>query len=322
MTRDVVHLSVGWGPWPAEPFLDMLKDQCALKKLRCVICTAENVRQVIHRLETGRARVLLHLDFEADYEEQGDLFARLCYAAKDSGAVVVNEPDATKMCQNKAIVHYHFERAGIPVPYTVVVRNWEPSDFRLSSSERKRLARPFIIKPARGYGKEGVAKAYRGSVREIARARHYDRGDDFLLQKCVEPIWFGHRMGWFRAFHVLGDAAFCWWDTATEHYSPVTLDDFQSLHLDALLGIVLKVAQCSGMELFTTEVAAVASQAGCRMVAIDYINCPCDLTPKSMTHCGVPDSVVERVAERFAEAAWRLARGLTPVKEHTVWFAG
>ena len=35
----------------------------------------------------------------------------------------------------------------------------------------------------------GVARVHEGSVSEIAKARSYDRGDDFLLQEMIEPKW-------------------------------------------------------------------------------------------------------------------------------------
>ena len=169
MAERLIHLCVGWGPWPHEPFLNVLQEQCALRKLDCVVCTDENVKRILRALERGRARVGVHLDDVADYADPASPYTRLSYAAKDAGAFVVNEPDAAKLAENKAVIHYQFVRAGIPVPFTVVVRNWKPADFKLTPSQRRELGRRFIIKPARGYGKQGVVKVERGSVKEIAR---------------------------------------------------------------------------------------------------------------------------------------------------------
>jgi len=318
----VVHFCVGWGPWPSELFLERLEEHCALRKLRCLICRDDNVRRVVRALQAGRIRIRFHLDVQADYEDPTDPYAQLGYAAKDDGAFVVNDPDAAKAAQNKAVVHYHFLRAGVPVPQTVVVRNWEPGKFKLTPQERKRLGRPFIIKPARGFGKQGVAKVARGSIREIARARRYDRGDDFLLQEFVEPAWFGHRMGWFRVFYLLGEVILCWWDTVTEHYACVGLDEFQAHRLFPLPQIAHTIARCTGMNYFSTEMAAVGNGPRRRFLAIDYVNDPCDMTAQSHSHTGVPDVVVEHVAERLVEAAWQVARGQQPDQAFRVWFAG
>lgn len=321
MAERVVHMSVAWGSWPSEPFLEMLQERCAERKLKCVVCGDGDVRRMLRALETGRARILVHLDSVGDYADSDSPYTRLGYAAKDAGAFVINEPDAAKPAENKAIIHYQFVRAGIPVPFTVVVRNWKPAKFKLTAAQRRRLGRPFIMKPARGYGKQGVAEVEQGSLKEMARARRYDRGDDFLLQEFVEPVWFGHRMGWFRVFYLLGEVTVCWWDTATQHYAPVGLDEFSRHGLAPLLDIARKIAQVSGMNYFSTEVAAVGKGSKRRFLTIDYINDPCDMTVQSFSHSGVPDCVVEHVAERLAEVTWRVVRGGEPSEGLSLWLA-
>ncbi|MBN1341028.1 MAG: hypothetical protein JXQ73_00005, partial [Phycisphaerae bacterium] len=281
MPNRAIDFCIGWGPWPDEPFLDIVRKHCALRNLSCVVCKDAAVYRMISAVESGRTSVGLYLDLQADYEDDSDAYHRLAYATKDQGAFVVNEPDNAKLGLDKARLHYRFEREGIPVPPTVVVRNWEPSDFRLTPTERKRLGRPFIIKPARGYGKQGIAKANAGTVKEIARARRYDRGDDFLLQALVAPEWFGHRMGWFRVFNVLGQVILCWWDTTTEHYACVTTDEYEAYGLATLCRVSWRIARTTHMNFFSTELAAVRKGRRRRFLAIDYVNDPCDLTPQS-----------------------------------------
>jgi hypothetical protein len=315
-----IDFCVGWGPWPDEPFLDLIREHCDLLNLTCVVCRDDNVGSIIRRLESGQMRVAFHLDSTADYEDGADLYGRLGYAVKDGGGYVVNEPDHAKIGVNKAVIHYHFERAGIPVPFTIVVRNWEPSSFRLTISEKKRLGRPFIIKPARGYGKEGVLRVRSGTVKEIRKARRYDRGDDFLIQELVEPEWFGHHMGWFRAFHVFGQVILCWWDTVTEHYSCVTVDEFEQYDFAPLCALIWRIADRTHMNFFSTELAITGKGTRRRVLAIDYVNDPCDMTPQSRSHCGVPDGIVRVIAERLVESAWRVRRGVDPSEPSSVRF--
>ncbi|MHC4126742.1 MAG: ATP-grasp domain-containing protein [Planctomycetota bacterium] len=322
MPGDVIDLCIGWGPWPGEHFLDFLVRYAAVRSLTCVVCTDTNVHSLIRASESGRRRILVHLDTLAAYEEDAsDPYHRLTYAAKDGGALVVNEPDHSKLGANKAVIHYHFERARIPLPRTVVVRNWEPSTFRLTPAERTRLGRPFIAKPARGYGKRGVIRLLEGTAPEIARARRFDRGDDFLLQELVEPEWLGGRRGWFRIYFVLGEVIPCWWDDRTEHFFPVTLDEFHRFALDPLCRIVNRVARLTHMAFFSTEFAVVRRGSRRRFLAIDYVNDPCDMTVQSRSHCGVPDAVVLHIAERLVDAAWRIKKGLSPFKGTNLWFA-
>ena len=322
MKNAAIDFCLGWGPWPDEPFSDTVREHCRARKLSCMICKDAHVRKVIWGLEAGSMRMGFHLDLNAAYEEAGDPYARLAYAAKDSGTVVVNEPDHAKAAANKAVVHYQFERAGIPVPNTVVVRNWEPAGFKLTPAEQKRLGRPFIIKPARGYGKQGIAKANGGTVKEIARARRYDRGDDFLLQQFIEPVWFGYRMGWFRIFYILGEVIICWWDKETEHFACTSPDEFDKYNLLPLFEIMCRISRTVSMNFFSTELAIAGNGNKRRYVAIDYVNDPCDLTLQSDSHCGVPDRVVDHIAERLVEGAWRAKKKLDPPKGFSVWFCG
>ena len=319
MTNKTIDFCVGWGGWPDEPFADMIRQHSRDRGLTCVFCKNRNVQQVIHGVEAGKTRIRFHLDLSGEYEDSDDVYAKLGYVAKDSGAEMVNEPDQTVAAANKAVLHYRFERAGIPVPYTVVVRNWEPDGFALTPTERKKLGRPFIIKPARGYGKRGVVQADGRFLSEIAQARRFDKGDDFLLQQLVEPQWFGHHMGWFRVFFVLGEVIPCWWDKVTEHYACVTVDDFDRYSLWTLCDIVWQIAHTASMDFFTSELAIVGSGARRRCLAIDYVNHPCDTTLQSESHCGVPTQLVNHLAERLVEGAWRVKKGLDPSARRTVW---
>ena len=81
------------------------------------------------------------------------------------------------------------------------------------------------------------------------------------------------------------------------------------------------LAQLTGLDWFSTELClaegpersrfSVRPTAGAwgrvrwPVVAIDYVNDQCDVDPQSRWPGGPPDHVVRRVAERFAEAAWR-----------------
>jgi len=310
---------VGWGPWPSDPFLEFIKASCELYKLSCVVCDVEMAQCIIKGLESGKTRVLFHLDCTAEYEDPPDLFGRLAYAARDGGAFCVNEPDRAKLSTNKAVLHYHFEQADIPVPYTIVVRNWVPSHFRLTREERKKLGKPFIIKPSRGYGRQGVAQVHNGTIREIARARRYDQGDDFLLQSLIVPEWFGHRLGWFRIFYLFGQVIPCWWDMNNGHYSLVSAEEFEKYQLHSLCGVMWDIARTTQMNFYSTEMAVTGKGAKRSVVTIDYVNDPPDMTLQSFSHSGVPDLLVRRIAEGLTAAAWRVKHGLEPTEKLSIW---
>lgn len=168
---------------------------------------------------------------------------------------MVCDPDDARQASNKAITHYDLLKANIPVPYTVAVRNWEPKNFRLTKEERQKLGVPFIIKPATGFGQHGVVRQAHGSIAEIAKARHYDRGEDFLLQQACTPIMLGNKQTWFRTYYVFGEIIPCWWNTQTGLYGHLSLREMYKYKLLPLARITSEIAKITKMELFTTEIS-------------------------------------------------------------------
>jgi hypothetical protein len=318
--RPIIDFCLGWGPEPEEPFLEMLREACQNHRLNFFVCRDEHVDRLIRGLDTGKGPIRLYLNADGIYEDPERSYTRLGFAVHDSGGVVVNEPDQADRSANKAIIHYDFEKADIPTPNTVVVRNWEPKDFRLTVQERNRLGNPFIVKPARGYGKKGVVKVKGSGIREIARARTFDRGDDFLIQEIITPDWFEHRRAWFRVYVVMGEVIPCWWDHVTEHSQAVTLEEYHRFGLAKLADIALRISSITRMNFFSTEIAITQTGRRRRFVSIDYVNDPCDMTLQGQSHCGVPEPVVRRIAGQLAETAWRLRRGRSLLAEPRLWF--
>lgn len=80
----------------------------------------------------------------------------------------------------------------------------------------------FIIKPALGYGQRGVKViSSENPLQEIADARLFDAGDNFLLQEFITPIELKGRPAWFRIYNLFGDIIPCWWHPTTHEFYPV-----------------------------------------------------------------------------------------------------
>jgi len=148
--------ALAWNSGPKEKFVAWTRKECSARGLKFLLITEKNVSGVIDGLEKNSIKIQFMLDNEADYNDPKNAFARLCYAVKDTGGHVVCDPDDARQAANKAVAHYDLVKAGIPVPYTIVVRNWEPDDFSLSNEEKRKLGSPYIIKPASGLGEKGV----------------------------------------------------------------------------------------------------------------------------------------------------------------------
>lgn len=314
--------ALAWNSGNKENFVKWVKKECKLRGLKFLLITEKNVEVNINYLEKGRQKIKFLLDNEADYNDKNNLFARLCYAVKDASGYVVCDPDDSRQASNKAITHYDLDRIKIPVPYTIVVRNWEPDDFILAKEEIKQLGTPFIIKPASGFGQKGVVKNARGPIAEIAQARHFNRGDDFLLQEKIEPLVISGRQAWFRVYFLFGEIIPCWWDTETGRYSHVTLREMYKIKLLPLARIISEIARVTHMEFFSSEIAITGSGKNRRFVAIDYVNDQPELCVRSEKIGGGPvPEVVQHIAERIVDLSWRMVQGMPIGMHRSIWLA-
>lgn len=314
--------ALAWNSGHKEQFVKWVKRECLLRNLKFLLVTGNNVSDVISGLENGRIKIRFLLDNEANYDDPKDPFARLSYAVKDIDGYVVCDPDDARQSSNKAIAHYDLSKAKLPVPYTVVVRNWEPDDFALTKEERKRLGTPFIIKPASGFGQKGVVRDASGSIAEIAQARHFNRGDNFLLQEKIQPVFFDGKQGWFRVYFLFGEIIPCWWSTETGRYSHVTLREMYYYRLLPLVRITSEIARITNMEFFTSEIAIKGKGKDRQFVVIDYVNDQPELCVRSEKVGGGPvPEVVQHIAERIVEIAWRMQKGFPIGIYRSIWLA-
>jgi len=309
--------------WDKEPclFTSVLKNACKKKRLSFLWITFDKAKEIIKNLKSNNIRIKVLLDTEATYDEPGDLYARLCYAIKDSGGVVINDPDRTRISVDKAVMHYELKNAGIITPYTIVVRNWEPTTFKLTEEEKTKLKTPFIIKPGCGWGHRGVVYNARGTVREIAKARNFNRGDNFLLQEKIYPINIKDKRAWFRVFHIFDKVIPCWWNDVSSGYYLVTAGEFKKYKLSSLVRIVTKVANLSRMSWFSTEIAIEKNKGKLKFVSIDHVNDQCDMEAKSESRDGVPDNVVKITAHSIVSATKALiSHKKESSKKYTILF--
>ena len=316
------NFALTWTSGSTENFVKWARKECSVKGLRFLLITEKNVESLIDGLEKGRLKIKFLLDNEADYGDKNNLFARLCYAVKDTGGYVVCEPDDARQASNKAITHYDLVRAKLPVPYTVVVRNWKPDDFILTKEELKMLGAPFIIKPASGFGQKGVIKNANGTISEIAQARHFNRGDDFLLQEKIEPLTLADREAWFRVYFLFGEIIPCWWNTQTGQYIHMTLREMYNFRLLSLARITSEIAKITGMDFFSSEIALTGKGKERRFVAIDYVNDQPELCVRSeKSGFGPISEIVQHIAERIVDLAWRTQQGLPIGLYRSIWLA-
>jgi hypothetical protein len=249
--------------------------------------------------------------FPHDYE--------LGCAVKDSGGIVVDDPDRVRIYGDKATMHAELARAGIELPRTLIWRPGEPSR-DLSSGERQFLGERIVCKPALGSGAGGVVLDMDGSRAALDDARDYDMDDHYLLQEFVEPLDLDGRPAWFRVYNCFGRVFACFWNPATHETALVTHNELAFYGLHNLERISQTIASISGYTWFSTEIALAKREGRRAFLPIDYLNNKCFmLTHSEAGPCGLPDTVAEAVAHEMIVQAQRRAKRRALLRYDAAW---
>jgi hypothetical protein len=312
-----------------------LAEAAAEYDLSCALIHDGVVHEAIGRLGQGRLTIGFHLDYFALWHVAGDPYARLAVAVEDAGGRAVNPPARARAFTDKASAHGELLRQDLGVPATVLVRPWM-ANRPLAAREQAalRLQEPgarVYIKPANGSAGRGVVRVERtdadGLEAALTAARAFDRHDTFLIQRevCPPPLACEDgcaRPAYWRVLHCLGEWTVFWWQPQDQaagrpSYRWMTAAEMRRHRLQPVLEYAKALAELTGLEWFSTELClgngpeysrytVTGSDGRPRPVlAIDYVNDQCDVDVQSRWPGAPPDHVVRRVAERFAEAAWR-----------------
>ena len=304
-----------------EKIIKWLREECHLRGLTFLWVSEGTAPSILEKLQSHKLKIKFLVDNESNYFNPEDIYMKICYAVKDSGGRVIDDPDKARSSADKSITHFDFADADLPVPYTVVVRNWQPDDFSLTGEQLKKLGRPFIIKPAKGFGQHGVVKDASGDIRQIAEARHFSRGDNFLLQEKITPLTLGDHMGWFRVYYLFGEIIPCFWNTETGQYRHVSLREMYKYRLLPLARYVSEIARITEMKFFSTEIAVMGQGKERRFVIIDYVNDQVELCVRPTKMAGPVSDVVQHIASTLAEYAWMHKVGKKPITHRSIWLA-
>jgi hypothetical protein len=287
-------------------FVEMLEREARARSMIFVHCRNHDQAETLrYALTDGSLRVDCLIDymgrsFRHDYE--------LGCAVKDSGGIVLDDPDRVRIYGDKAVMHHELTRAGVEMPRTIIWRPDQPSR-DLTADERRMLGERFVCKPACGSGAGGVVLDMDGSRAALDAARDYDPNDRYLLQEFVAPLDLDGRPAWFRVYNCFGRIFACFWHPETHATMLVTPGEMAYYQLHELEAISRTIAAISGYSWFSAEIAV--AERACRraFLPIDYLNNKCFmLTQTEFGPSGLPDLVAEEVAREIVEQTWRRAR--------------
>jgi len=309
--------------WPVEGgeneiFISALKSECEAHRLEFIFIDRISIDTLNSEIKKGELKLKFYLDMASETFDPKDDFTRFAYALKDSGTRIVADPDDVKAAADKSITHFDLAMAKVPVPYTVLVRNWEPTR-RLTDEEKTKLGLPFVLKPALGYGQKGVKIIkQKANLKEIAESRLLNKGDNFLLQEFIEPLELNGEPAWFRVFHLFGEIFPSWWNPTTHVYRRVTLKEMDEYKLLPLIRITTEIARITRIDWFSCEIALGKKENN--FVTIDYMNDQCAISPQSKYKDGVPDELIVQIAERMVEKASQYIRNKFTLSHRAIWF--
>jgi len=314
-----VDFGIGW-PVEGEEnelFVSTLKSECEVRKLKFIFIHERLIDPLSAKIKKGEFKLKFYLDMASETFDPKDDFIKFAYILKDSGTRIVADPDDVKAAADKSVTHFDLARAQVPVPFTVLIRNWEPTR-RLTDEEKEGLGLPFVIKPALGYAQEGVKIIdQKSTLKEIAEARKFSQGDNFLLQEYIECKEFNGDPAWFRVFHLFGEIIPCWWHPSTHVYRHVTLKEIHEFSLLPLVRVTTEIARITRIDWFSCEIAV--SKKNGQFVTVDYMNDQCAINPQSKYKDGVPDDLIVHMAERLVDKAWQYIRGKFTLSHRAIW---
>ncbi len=301
-----VHFGIAWNWEHDHDFISQLDRSCLNAGLSCFLVGPHNLQQSFLEVQNNERHFRCVLDRASDNDDRFLQFNRLL---QTKGTRFINAQHHYQRSIDKANIHGELLARGLQLPLTIILppHETEPEfDPRLIEP----LAKPFVVKPAKGGGGFGVViSATRPD--DVTQSRARFRNQRFLLQQRIEPQILAGRRAWFRVYHICGTIIPCWWDDLTHRYAIVNPSDSSHINVDELSRIVHIIAEVSQLDFFSTEIAF---DRDSRYVVVDYVNDPCDMRPQSKHFDGVPDTIASLIVTAITD---HIKRQFTPTPAAT-----
>ncbi len=289
---DIYDLCVAWNWIYDTDFINILDQSCQNRGLSLLQIKPENLPQLLSSLVTGQIGCRFFFDRASDVDPQ---FLPLVQWIAEDNIRSINAYERAAITWDKAEMHSQLVDHNFNVPNTIILPPFiEQPD--LLPIDMSPLGDQFTIKPAHGSGGVGVM-TNATSWDQVLSVRKEHATDQYLLQAHVTPAYINEKPAWFRVIYCAGRVFPCWWNPSNHIYKLVSEDELLSYGLHPLDQIASDIASLCGLDLFSTEIAYLSDG---QFVVIDYVNDQIDLRLQSQTAEGVPDVIVQAVAEQLA----------------------
>ena len=284
-------LCLAWNWEYDADFVHLIEAACAARGLSLLQVTSDSLDQVLAGMQNGEISYRSLFDRASESDPR---FQPLVDWATRHRTFCMNPQKRTRWSGDKATMHLEFISRGLQTPYTIILSPYSKYS-SIDSCDLAPLGGSFAIKPACEGGGDGVILEAT-SWQQVLEARQQYPDEKYLLQAQVTTCILDGRPAWFRVLFCNGAVYPCWWDQRTHVYARVTAQEKARFGLRNLRELPMRIAQISGLQLFSTEIAL--TEAG-HFLAVDYVNDPVDLRLQSRAADGVPDGYVENIAARL-----------------------
>jgi len=184
-------------------------------------------------------------------------------------------------------------------------------DRELTAEERAAIGERAVIKPSFGEAAKGCMVGVEPTLANIKQARDYERKFDWLIQKMITWTKLGNRPAYLRAYNVCGHRTLMWWamEKGEHPYQLLSWRDLRNYDLMGAVEIIDRLAEVTGMDFFSTEIAITKESGSDRFVLIDYVNDQCDMDPTDSPY-SPPEPFCRFICQSLAEFTYRRKQGL------------
>lgn len=295
-------LGIAWSWEYDSDFVHALEKAAHATGITTYFVERRNIEETFHRLKHQTLQFHVIFDRASDEEESFHPLAHEFSKLRQHSIPplhVINPYDLLKRASDKATMHLELMASGIHVPYTIIISPYNhKKEVELSLTELAKLGRPFIIKPANTTGGGIGVVVGAESLKDIVETRQHHKNDKYLLQEAVKPGYLSENRGWFRVFYAFGSIILCWWDDQTHVYEEVTPEEEAAFELYPLRSITSTIQRVCQLDFFSTEIVFTRDQ---QWVVVDYVNEICDMRLQSKFRDGVPDHIVDLIAQLLVD---------------------
>ena len=279
-------------PWYWEydiDFVQMIEHACTEQGLSFWQITPNDLLESITALYKGEKTFRTILD-RSQYDPRFEPIHRW---SREHNVWRINPAEVSAWSEDKTTMHLELITAGIHTPYTIILPPFIEHPL-IPELDLSPLGQQFVIKPSNEGGSEGVILGA-FSMDQILRARMEFPEQKYLIQSTVTPRTIHGQPAWFRMFYANGKTYSCWWHPLTHVFSTVSQQDENKYELSPLHEITQRIASICKLDWFSTEIARTLEE----FVVIDYVNDGIDTRVQSKAVDGVPDEVMQGIAQQL-----------------------